>query len=258
MATDGMYNDSLQGLLHEQAGLTDSDPDFAFRMRGNSLNPVIDAATPLFGMVARVRTLTRHEDVAGLWQTVTMEIRAIEQELREFGYENGALLSFRYVLCSFIDEAVMAHEWGSQSVWAENSLLSQFHGETWGGEKVFAVLDKLREDPTRYRDVLEFILLCLLMGFQGRYRLMPDGQKTLREISQSLHLQLNPEPVTKPPVLHLDFGQQAAPYRLSRQVSLRSVVNVAGLLMAGIFVFFHHLLSNQTQDVLRQLSELLK
>ncbi|HHA1936144.1 type IVB secretion system protein IcmH/DotU [Enterobacter ludwigii] len=257
MTTDGMYNDSLQGLLHERGALTDSDPDFAFRMRGNSLNPVTDAATPLFGMVARVRTLTRHEDVAGLWQTVATEIRAIEQELREHGYENGALLSFRYVLCSFIDEAVMAHEWGSQSVWAENSLLSAFHGETWGGEKVFAVLDKLREDPTRYRDVLEFILLCLLMGFQGRYRLMPDGQKTLREISQSLHLQLNPEPVTQPPVLHLDFGQQAAPYRLSRQVSLRTVAIVAGLLMAALFGIFHHLLSNQTQDVLRQLGELL-
>ncbi|MCT4737248.1 hypothetical protein [Raoultella ornithinolytica] len=90
------------------------------------------------------------------------------------------------------------------------------------------------------------------------YRLMPDGKTILQEISQSLQLQLNPEPVTQPPVLHLDFGQQAAPYRLSRQVSLRTVSVSACLLMAGVFLFFHHLLSNQTQDVLRQLSELLK
>lgn len=258
MATDAMYHDGLKGLLHEDAGLTDSDPDYAFRMRGNSLNPIVDAVTPLFGMVARVRTLSRHNDVAGLYQTVSTEIRAIEQELRGHDYENGVILSFRYVLCSFIDEAVMAHEWGHQSVWAENSLLSQFHGETWGGEKVFSVLDKLRDDPVRYRDVLEFILLCLLMGFQGRYRLLPDGKKMLQEISQSLQHQLNPEPVTQPPVLHLDFGQQAAPYRLSRQVSLRTVAGSACLLMAGVFLLFHHLLSNQTQDVLRQLSELLK
>lgn len=258
MSIDVLKNEHLGELLFDNATQMDMDSDYWFRMRGQSINPMIDAVTPLLGMVGRVRQMNTFTGVPALYQKVVAEIQAIEQELTTQGYETGVILSFRYILCTFIDEAVMSKEWGSQSVWSENSLLARFHNETWGGEKVFALLDKLLEEPQRYRDILEFIWLCLTLGFQGRYRVIPQGQGEFLSVIRRLHHTLRPEPVNAPTVLHLDLGKQASRYRLKRQVTLRTVFIGICLTLAGIFGLYHYQLSHQTQDVLRQLGELLK
>ena len=139
MTTDIIKNEQLSDLLFDHAEQLDMDSDYWFRLRGQSINPMIDAVTPLLGLVQRVRLLSRYDRVPELYQRVVTEIQAIEQELMAQGYENGVVLSFRYILCTFIDEAVMGRDWGSQSEWSEHSLLTRFHNETWGGEKVFVL-----------------------------------------------------------------------------------------------------------------------
>jgi len=251
--------DKYDGFFSYPPHPDDNDPDYRFALRGNSLNPIIDATTPLFGMVIRIRTLSVYEDVASLWRQVSNEIKAIEQELKQQGYGHEVLLPFRYMLCTYIDEAVMAHEWGSQSGWAENSLLSQFHGETWGGEKVFAVLDKLQSEPQRYRDILEFMLQCLMLGFKGRYAVSPQGDSELHAITQRLHHLLYPKPASCHPVRFVDGGQPPpGAWPLPRQTSLWVIPGAGLLLVAVVFGIFHHLLHQQTLDVLHQLGELLK
>lgn len=258
MTIDIIQHEQLDDLLYDHAAQLDLDSDYWFRLRGHSINPMIDAVTPLLGMVLRVRQLSSHSQVGELYQRVVTEIQAIEQELMAHGYENGVVLSFRYILCTFIDEAVMSREWGSQSEWSEHSLLTRFHNETWGGEKVFVLLGKLQEDPARYRDVLEFIYLCLCLGFEGRYRVMSHGRDEFERVVRQLHRQLYPDGRDAPTVFHLDLGQQASRYQLKRQVSLRSLCIGAALLLTGIYVLYYTRLDNQTQDVLRQLSDLLK
>ncbi|WP_205680344.1 type IVB secretion system protein IcmH/DotU [Brenneria alni] len=256
--TDVIKHERLGDMLYENARQMNMDSDYWFRMRGQSINPMVDAVTPLFGMVERVRQMTAYDRVPELYQSVVAEIQAIEQELTSQGYEHGVILSFRYILCTFIDEAVMGREWGSQSVWSEHSLLARFHNETWGGEKVFALLERLQDDPTRYRDILEFIYLCLCLGFEGRYRVMPQGHGEFAAIVRKLHQTLRPEPVTRPVVFHLNLGQQASRYRLHRQLSLRTLFLGICVALAAVFGLYHHQLGNQTQDVLRQLGELLQ
>ncbi|EGT0625581.1 DotU family type IV/VI secretion system protein [Citrobacter freundii] len=251
--------DKYDGFFSVSSPPDDNDPDYRFALRGNSLNPIIDATTPLFGMVIRIRTLSVYEDVASLWRQVSNEIEAIEQELKQQGYGHEVLLPFRYMLCTYIDEAVMAHEWGSQSEWAKNSLLSQFHGETWGGEKVFAVLDKLQTEPRRYRDILEFMLQCLMLGFKGRYAVSPQGDSELHAITQRLHHLLYPKPASRHPVRFVDAGKSPpGAWPLARQTSLWVIPGAGLSLVAVVFSIFHHLLHQQTLDVLHQLGELLK
>lgn len=259
MTTEMINNQQIGDLLFEHAEQLDMDSDYWFRLRGQSINPMIDAATPLLGLVQRVRQLSCYERINELYQRVETEIQAIEPELMAQGYEHGVVLSFRYILCSFIDEAVMSRDWGSQSEWSQHSLLARFHNETWGGEKVFVLLARLQEEPVRYRDVLEFIYLCLCLGFEGRYKVMSQGREEFERMVRQLHNLLSTEVSSKYScVFHLDLGKQESRYRLRKQVSLRSLFMGSALILATIFGLYQHQLNEQTQDVLRQLAELLK
>ncbi|PCF94526.1 type IVB secretion system protein IcmH/DotU [Vreelandella nigrificans] len=180
----------LDHLIHSHAEQLDADEDYWFRLRGHNLNPLVDAASSLLGMVVRVRQLDSAGNVERLYRQVVDEIAAIEIELTEQGYDRATLLAYRYVLCSFIDEAVMGMPWGRQSTWAEHSLLARFHNETWGGEKVFSILARLQQEPQRYRDMLAFIYLCLCLGFEGRYRVRSHGREEYEQIVRALGDQL--------------------------------------------------------------------
>ncbi|MFO7995232.1 MAG: type IVB secretion system protein IcmH/DotU, partial [Marinobacter sp.] len=157
-----------------------------FQLRGLEDNRLIDAATPLLGLVIRVRRLADFHGVESLYQQVVDEVAAIDRELVEQGYERPTVVAYRYVLCAFIDEAVLGTDWGAHSIWSQHSLLSRFHNETWGGEKVFAITARMEQEPARYRDMLEFIYLCLCLGFEGRYKVMTNGRDEYEQILRGL------------------------------------------------------------------------
>ena len=161
-----------------------------FQLRGLEDNRLIDAATPLLGLVIRVRRLADFHGVENLYQQVVDEVAAIDRELVEQGYERPTVVAYRYVLCAFIDEAVLGTDWGAHSVWSQHSLLSRFHNETWGGEKVFAITARMEQEPERYRDMLEFIYLCLCLGFEGRYKVMTNGRDEYEQIIRGLYEQI--------------------------------------------------------------------
>lgn len=64
---------------------------------------------------------------------------------------------------------------GPANAWNANTLLSRFHGETWGGEKVFGIVDRVLEAPQRYPDLVDLLHRLMLLGFQGRFRAERDG-----------------------------------------------------------------------------------
>jgi type VI secretion system protein ImpK len=61
-----------------------------------------------------------------------------------------------------------------------------FHNEAWGGEKFFQLLNKLAENPGGNRDLLEFLYVCLALGFEGRYRVVANGRQQLEALRERL------------------------------------------------------------------------
>jgi type VI secretion system protein ImpK len=80
----------------------------------------------------------------------------------------------------------MTTPWGSASTWSTNSLLLEFHSETWGGEKVFTILDRVRGEPQKYLALLKLIDICLLLGFEGKYRVIEGGREQLADLRTEL------------------------------------------------------------------------
>lgn len=240
----------VEQLIHSHAEHLDADEEYWFRLRGYNLNPLVDAASSLLGMVLRVRQLDSMSEIERLYRQVVDEVSAIEIELTEQGYDRPTLLAYRYVLCSFIDEAVMATPWGKQSSWAEHSLLTRFHNETWGGEKVFSILTRLQQEPQRYRDMLAFIYLCLCLGFEGRYKVMQGGREEYEHIVRTLGDLL--ASLAEPPDEHLTQPlANVMPGRRHRGRGLPvwAVFVLFGVAMTGTYLGFAWPLDQQAAQV---------
>lgn len=228
----------------------------AFSLRGLEPNPLIDAAAPLMGLVIRIRRLADYSSVESLYQQVLDDITAIERELLAQRYEHSALVSYRYVLCAFIDEAVLGTQWGAHSVWSQQSLLSRFHNETWGGEKVFGILARMEQEPTRYQDTLAFIYLCLCLGFEGRYKVMTNGRDEYNSIVRGLGEQLATLNGDAAGVPLADALKNRVPARshYGNRWPLAGIALALVLALGGIF----HLYSSALDERVVQVHELLK
>lgn len=209
-------------------------PDLA-----GGLNPLTAAATTLLALIAQLRDSASHPDPESLFQHVSQEVQQFEAAARAKSEPADVILGARYVLCTAIDETVLNTPWGSQSVWATQTLLGTFHNETWGGEKFFQLLDRLIQEPARNLHLLELMYLCLSLGFEGKFRVQDRGRAMLDGIQDNLYQTIRMhrgdiERSLSPRWL----GVQDKRTRLARYVPLWVVAAVsAGLLMAAYWGF---------------------
>lgn len=147
---------------------------------------ISEFATPIFGLVVRVRSLENFSDVESLHENTKSSIEVFRRDLQNEGYDINNLNAASYAICALVDESVMGHQWGAESMWPSETMLSLFHNETWGGDQFFAILDRVMSEAQRYPDLLEFMQMCLLLGFEGKYHVMPNGERKLEELIEKI------------------------------------------------------------------------
>ena len=162
------------------------DVGIAYFRTERGLNPLVNAAATLIAVFEKTRHSLSHPDIGGLHHRLVNEIKAFEARARDQGIRQETVLSARYLLCSVLDEAVLNTPWGSESAWAQRTLLTVFHGETSGGEKSFLILDRIRQTPSDNLDLLELFYICISLGFEGKYRLINRGRDALDQIRDEL------------------------------------------------------------------------
>lgn len=155
-----------------------------------SINPLIALASNLLSEVVRLKHSYQAEDLHSLKERLSAEIRLFEHHALHESNDSGEVMAARYVLCTAIDEAVATTPWGNESAWSQMSLLSTFHNETFGGEKFFQLLERVSRNPVKHLHLLELMYLCLSLGFEGKYRVMPRGTLELDVIRDSLYRQI--------------------------------------------------------------------
>ena len=153
-------------------------------------NPLVAAALAVLFEVIGIRVCSGRENLGTLNDRLVLAVTQFETRALQGGVENSQVMSARYVLCSVIDEAVVTTPWGAQSEWSKMSLLSRFHNETFGGEKVFQLLERLTRDPVKHLAMLELLYLCLSLGFEGKYRVMERGVTQLEAVRDALYRQI--------------------------------------------------------------------
>ncbi|RYY92546.1 MAG: DotU family type VI secretion system protein, partial [Comamonadaceae bacterium] len=221
------------------------------------LNPLVSAAGKLLALTAKLRTLVQPPNVPALRASTAEAVNQFDAAARRAGASNETVLAARYVLCTALDEAVANTPWGVQAGWNKQSLLVQFHNETWGGEKVFQLLAKLAQDVPAHRQLLELIYCVLALGFEGRYRVVDNGRSQLDTVRQRLADLIRKD---RPP-LEADLsphwrGQGAGTTKLRHALPLWVFAAGFALLLAMVWFALRLSLNNRSDTTYSAVSSL--
>ena len=225
------------------------DGNFASFLTGGT-NPLVQAATPLLILAARLRAQIRNVQVDSLYRQSVQEMRSFEERARRAAVPDEDILAARYTLCTVLDEAVLNTPWGAQSGWAGRSLLVTFHREAFGGEKVFQIVDRVINEPRRYMALLELLYICLCLGFEGRYRVEERGDTRLEQIRLDLFRCIQtqrgtPEADLSPQWQGVDNKRRA----MMRIVPLWVVATACAAVLLGTFIILSAKLSNRADPL---------
>ncbi len=214
------------------------------------LNEIEKSASVLLSLLSQIRNTSSHPNPNGLHKQLATEIQNFEKTAQRAGFNEKTIFIARYVLCTTIDEFVMTTPWGSGSIWGTQSLLSLFHKETRGGERFFQLLKKLSEDPARNIDLLELMYICLSLGFQGRYRVSPNGLNDLAEIRESLyHTIRNQRPESERSLsLHWE-GLKKSAIEKTALIPTWLAASIALFVLVGLFSLWRFSLGNHVDPV---------
>lgn len=93
-----------------------------------------------------------------------------------------------YAIVALADELALSKSDEFREYWLGNLLQFQYFKENRAGEGFFTKLQEIRKDPHRM-EVLRAYYLCLIFGFQGRYRVR-GGELELMQLVEQLQRDL--------------------------------------------------------------------
>ena len=230
------------------AGAASATPPPGQRIHSGS-NPLVALANPLLNLIPQIRTTVHHADPAMLREQLLAELRQFETRAREAGIANETIIGARYCLCTTLDEAATLTPWGGGGVWSASSLLVTFHNETWGGEKFFQLLSRLAPYPAQHIDLLELQYFCLMLGFEGRYRVLDQGRSQLDLLKQRMLQLIRTQRGEHAGALSPHWHDPVMAARVQRTVPPWAVASVVALACVGLFIGLQWSLSSRSDEV---------
>jgi len=143
--------------------------------------PLVAAAGRLIHLASQLKTMPVGPDLPALRQMVIRELDAFKARAQSLGLQPQSVQLAHYILCAFMDDAVMSTPWGANSPWSQHSLLAAYHNDVQGGDRLFQFAERMEQDPKREPRLMELLYMCLALGFEGRAALDPRGQNLLHQ-----------------------------------------------------------------------------
>lgn len=155
-----------------------------------------------------------------------------ERRGEALGYPQEVIRQASYALAAFLDEMIMNSRWPERQKWASHPIQFELFQTQVAGAEFFDHLDAVRRRLPLNTDLLEVFYLCLVLGFQGQYRV--SGRERLKalveEIRRDLQIRCGEAPSLAPHVARPDEGQRA-PSRTGRFRAIGAVAVAAALVL---------------------------
>ncbi|WP_213982645.1 type IVB secretion system protein IcmH/DotU, partial [Sphingomonas sp. dw_22] len=208
--------------------------------------PLVAAAGRLIHLASQIRSMPVGPDLGALRRLAIQELEAFGPRARQLGLEPKSIQLAHYILCAFLDDAVMSTPWGANSPWSQQSLLAAYHNDTQGGDRMFQFAERMEQDPNREPRLMELLYQCLSLGFEGRAALDPRGESLLHQrrarLAGAIAGRKGPPPGDLSPQWR---GHSIAAGRYAPRVPLWAILS--GLAAIGLLVFAALLFRLSTQ-----------
>lgn len=117
-------------------------------------------------------------------------LQEVEREAIAAGYDRMDIRDTHFAVAAFLDSVVLNSAEPIRAEWERQTLQQELFGQTDAGEVFFEKIDNFRsrQDSPRLADILEVYLLCLFLGFEGKYSGHSRGE--LFSITERLRMRI--------------------------------------------------------------------
>lgn len=153
----------------------------------SGLNALVNGGVVLFSLLSRLWQGAIPNDISLFNDSLIQEVNAFEQKLLFHHAPSSDILIARFCICVALDEAI--HYGPSDALTKRNSisLLNYFYNQQTNDDYFFEVMDELIKLPEKNKTLLIFMYFCLALGYEGKYRHLPDGKEHLIHLRHHLY-----------------------------------------------------------------------
>ena len=150
-------------------------------------NVMLAEAGPVLALAAGMRSGRVRTPLPQFHRQATAAITQFERAIAPH-YSEETRQRAKYAVCATIDDVAQnLPGMGTDGAeWARRSMVVSFFRENIGGDRFWQLVDDMLRTPSDNRDIIELYHACLAAGFEGRFRVMPDGKRRLHEIMARL------------------------------------------------------------------------
>ena len=215
---------------------------------GSSTNPIIAAASDLLVLLGRLRTGMVEMQAIPLRDHVMREIATFVQKCQEAGVPAEDIDVARYALAATSDDIVQTIPGNDPQYWQQFSMAAELLADRSAGIGFFARLEQVIQLPGQRAHVLELMLTCLALGFEGKYRTEPNGQVMLSRLRTEVYQRFRSANARPPEELsHKWIPVLLGGRRQAGGLPLWVIGGVAAAMVVAMFVTLSWLLSGDAQ-----------
>lgn len=135
---------------------------------------IVECYMPVFKLISSVKVFP--EEYGNYDSTRKQIIDTVEDVVRnseKISLSDSELDAAFYSIVVMLDEVILCSELPYRKEWRDNLLQIKYFGHSTGGVEFFNMLNKVIESGSQ---VAWVFLLCLLLGFRGKYSVSNDDE----------------------------------------------------------------------------------
>ena len=176
---------------------------------------------------------------------------------KTYDFSNAAYAEARFAVVAYIDELILCSDWSEKSRWKKEPMQRFFYDTSNAGSEFYERLNRLNKHGVD-KEVREVYLLCMGLGFKGKYFDLDDRKKHEEVKGFNLSLLLPKEAAHN--IDKTALFSSAYSERQLRDIELKSRLNlmpfIVGVPVIIVMVFFVGY-SQRLSDLLNQLASVV-
>lgn len=222
----------------------------------SSSNPLLAAAAPLLILLGRLRTGLVELQVAPLMEHVTREIERFEHNARSAGVDPHEVLVAKYALSGTADDIVQNLPGGNRGDWQQYSMVARFFHKRDSGVGFFQEVEKALQAPAQRYNLLELMLVCLSLGFEGQFRTMPNGAVQLARYRNAIYESLRRVKPRPDEDISPVWGPVEQGRRRFMAIPVPAIMGIGAVAVLAIFATLSTLINRDGSAVAAEMREL--